>query len=138
MDQATVQTTTPDGCRRFDRPRRWSRRRTHAPFVTLSPYGGDVSVDVHSNLLAFHPGPNHKTGATTKPVNELHLPMLSERSPQSRVRDALQKLRSVLLGYCRPFELLRFAFQDDDGRLANVQPQLIRSIRMKKMKEIVY
>ena len=107
-------------------------------FVSLTPLYRHGSVNLHCDLLILHPGPNHKTGATTKPVNELHHPMLSEFSPLPRVRDALQKLRGVLRRDGRPYELLRLTLQNDDRRLADVQPQRIRSIRMKQMQEIIH
>ena len=107
-------------------------------FVSPSPLCGHGSVNLHRNVLVLHLGANHKTGATAKPVNELDRPKLAEFSPLPRVRDVLQKLGSILGRNCRPFERLRLAFQDNDRSLADVQPQRIRSIRMKKMKEIIY
>jgi hypothetical protein len=95
-------------------------------------------VDIHFHLPVLHSGPNHKTGTPTKPVNELHHPVFPEFSPLSRARDALQKLRRLLRRDGWPFERLRLAFQDDDRRLAEVQLQRIRSIRMKKMQEIIH
>ncbi len=95
-------------------------------------------MNLYRNILVLHLGANHKTGAPAKPVNELDRPMLAEFSPLPCVRDALQKLGGILGRNWRPFERLRLAFQDDDRRLADVQPQPIRSIRMKKMKEIVH
>jgi hypothetical protein len=96
--------------------------------VPLNPLGGHASVNLHPDVLVLNLGANYKTGATTKPVNELHRPMLPEFSPLPRVRDALQKLGGILGRNCWPFEWLRLAFQDDDRRLADAQPQLIRSI----------
>ena len=93
---------------------------------------------VHSNILVLHLGMNHKIGATSKSVNELYHTMLSQFSPVPRVRDALQKVLCVLGRYRWPFQWLLLAIEDDDRRLADVQPQLVRSIRMKKMKKIVH
>jgi hypothetical protein len=55
-----------------------------------------------------------------------------------RVRDALPKLLRVLGRNRWRFEWLRFAFENDDRRLADVQSQLVGSIGMKEMKEIVH
>jgi hypothetical protein len=85
-------------------------------------------VNLDSNILVLHSGPNYKTGAIAKPVNELYRPMLSKFSPLPRVSDALQKLGSILGRNCRPFERLRLAVQDHDRRLTAVQFQSIRSI----------
>ena len=93
---------------------------------------------IYSNVLVLHPGANHKIGATSKPVNELYHTMLSQFSPVPRVRDALQKLFCVLNRDRWPFKWLLLAIKDDDRRLADVQPQLINSIRMNKMKKIVH
>ena len=113
-------------------------RRRHRKVRCVRLLSGHVSVYIHSNILVFHPGANHKIGALSKPVNELYHTMLSERSPLPCVRDALQKMLCILSRNRRPFKWLLLAIQDDDRRLADVQPQLIRSIRMSKMKEIVH
>ena len=94
-------------------------------------------MNLHPDVLALSADPNHKIGATAKAEDELHHPMLAEVSPLPRVRDALQKLRGILRRKCGSIEGLRFAIQDNDRRLADVQPQRIRSIRMKQMKESI-
>jgi len=95
-------------------------------------------VYIHTNILVLHPGTNHKTRATSKGVNELYYAMLPKVSSLSRVSDTMQKTFCVLRRNRRPFKWVLFAFQDDDWWLADVQPQLIRSIGMNKMKEIVH
>ena len=64
--------------------------------------------------------------------------MRPQLSPVSRVRDALQKVLSILGRNGRPFEYLWLAIQHDDRGLTNVQPQPIRAIRMDEMKQIVH
>jgi hypothetical protein len=93
---------------------------------------------VHSNILILNLGANNKIGAISKSVNELYHTTLSQFSPVPRVRNALEKMLCVLSRNRWPFEWLLLAIEDDDRRLADMQPQLIRSIRMKKMKKIVH
>ena len=81
---------------------------------------------------------NHKIGATSKSVNELYRTTLPEFSPLPCVRDALPKLAGVLRRNRWPFKWLVLVLQDDDWRLPDMQPQLVRSIGMEEMKEIVH
>jgi len=99
---------------------------------------GHGSMYIHSNILVLHHGTNYKTGAPSEPVNELDHAMLSELSPLPRVRDALQKLLCLHGRNRWSFNRLLLALQNNDGGLANVQPQLICPIGMNQIKEIVH
>ena len=99
---------------------------------------GRISVYIHSDIPRLHPGANHEIGATAKPVNEFYHTMLPEFSPLPCVGDALQQLRRILGADHWPFKWLLLAFQDKDRRLANMQPQLVRSIGMKEVKKIIH
>lgn len=93
---------------------------------------------VQFNILILHAGANYKTGATPKPVNELNRTRFSEFSALPRVRDALKELLRALGRDCWSLKRLLLAVENDDRRLADVQPQLIRSIGKKQMQEIAH
>ena len=99
---------------------------------------GHVSVYIHTNILVLHLSANHKAGSSAKPVDELDPTMLSEVSSLPSVSNAVQKLLCVLGRNRWAFNRLLLTVNDDDRRLADVQPQPVRSIGMNKVKKVVH
>jgi len=92
-------------------------------------------IDQH--IFVPNRGPNHKTGAPAKPVNELYVSVLSEVSSLSRVSDVLQKSRRILDCDWRPFDLLVLAVEYDDRRLPDLQSQPVGSVGVNNVKQVV-
>lgn len=97
-----------------------------------------TSVDVDSHTLLFHFRANDKTSTLAKPVNELNHLTIAEHPSQSGVCKTKPKPLGVLSRNRRTIDRLRLPVQNNHGRLANMQSQLVRTIGMKQMQEVVH
>lgn len=90
------------------------------------------------DVVALHFGVDHKTGAVTESVEELHATLIAKFSPLSRVRDALEELLHFFGCDGGAGEVLRLPVQDHHRRCADAQPQRIRPIGMEEMKKGIH
>jgi len=94
-------------------------------------------VDIDLDAFALHLGAHYEFGTLSEGVNEFHRPALSQRPPLPCVRDTMQNLFRVFRRNHRLFQNLILAVQNHDWRLADMQPQFIRTIGVKEVKEVL-